>query len=46
MTTFLDGRVTGRDADHDAARDALAGRLGEMVLATMETQALNENLCP
>src|SRR5262245_32147517 len=41
MTTFLDGaRTTDRDADHDAARDAFAGRLGEMVLATMETQTV------
>jgi 2-polyprenyl-3-methyl-5-hydroxy-6-metoxy-1,4-benzoquinol methylase len=41
MTTTIDrADRSARDADHDAARDAFAARLGEMVLATMETQAV------
>ncbi len=39
-TTTIDHAALRRDPDHDAARDAFAARLGEMVLATMETQTI------
>jgi 2-polyprenyl-3-methyl-5-hydroxy-6-metoxy-1,4-benzoquinol methylase len=40
MTLTPERAVAPLDPDHDAVRDAFAARLGEMVLATMETQTV------
>lgn len=37
---ILDDPAARRDPDHEADRDAFAARLGEMVLAAMETQSV------